>query len=806
MRYFKPILIAFWLLFPLPVFAASPLVLEGASYHINKDAGTITYDNPVAHIDDMRVSGTSLVYNKETKVGKFVGNIVVQGKDYVINADEAIYNSDTKAITFYNVQFYDAKALAFINAATLTKLGPDYFKLIDAQITLCKPGEQDWYFKNSSVYYYVDDYAQSYNTTLYFLGVPVFYSPYFAWPTKKGRASGYLAPEFLTQSGNPDESKNWGGRINIPYFFALDIDHDLTMTFDVIQKRGTGLGLEYNYAFTDGMAGKLDFWGISETQDRDPTLENFGALENSSGLSYPEEFNSQPQRYKFNFNHRQNIPLGGQAFVSSYQISDNEVFKEYDNKKSTLEFHQQQSVGFTFPWSGGGLNVSWNTADKYLYQSIYDQSNNKNTYLNRMPTLGINHRFGGIFDTNLNLDTKYKFVEYTRIEGWSGQWNQVSGDLSYPFNLDFLNVIPSVGQDFYEVDPLYKYARSEAKVASFDSDPTATSFSVERKRLEINFEVYRLFNHRSGVADARLSFVPKVIYEEVSDVDQRGLVSVTPGNDSLVGDDADFSSQSYSSDYSKYGYMFESPIYSQKILYHVLEGNLLTKNLFNNAVTGAFSFNLTQPYNLNRKEDLTTQNQSFVGPQIPEANQETSLGNQKMPLRATFGFSPNKFFNTSVFYRYGHEEKKILENRFSVGTKSELGSTVQLAYKNNTKAYTELDGSANHLATQNYSVTQHLLLTQKLTLDASGVWDLTRTTLGQIEGTDTENLIDRSLVSLDLGFTYRMGCYDYYLGYSERLTTYEGVEGVDQQVLLSVNLSGWPGTSNPYQTKIIQRQ
>ncbi len=806
LRFFKPILIAFWLLFAPPVFAASPLLLEGANYRINKDEGTIIYENPTAHFDDMSLSGKSLVFNKETKIGTFSGNIVVHGQDYVINAEKAIYHGDSREITFYKVKFYDSKALVFIDSETLTRIRPGYFKLIDAKITLCKPGEQDWYFENSSVDYYVNDYAQSYNTTLYFHSAPVFYSPYFAWPTKRGRASGFLAPEFLTQSGNPDESKNWGTRINVPYFIALDQDNDLTMSFDMIQQRGLGLGLEYNYAFAKGMVGQLDFWGISESKDRDPTVENFGALTSTTGQSYPEEFNANPQRYRYNFDHRQEIPFGGQAFINSYQISDNEVFQEYDNRASALEYHKKQSLGFTFPWSGGGLSLNWNKSDQFIYDSVYDHSNNHKTYLNRLPALGVNHRFDSIFDSNLSLDTKYRFVEYSRGEGWSGQWNQVSGDISYPFNLDFLNVIPSLGQDFYQVDPLYNYASSQTRVSSFNSDPEPTSFSVERKRLEVNFEVYRLFNNNDGEANARLSFVPKLIYAEVSDVDQRGLVSVTPGNDTLIDDTADFSAQGYSSDYTKYGAMFESPIYSQRTFYQVLEGKLLTKNLFNKAVTGVFNFKLTQPYNLNRKEELEVQNKSFKGPQLTEASQETSLGNQKMPLRANFGFSPHKSFKTGLYYRYGHEEKKIIENRFSVSTESELGSTVSLGYQNNTKGYMDLDGVTNHLVTQNYTLTQHLNLTQKLTLDAKGVWDLSRTSLTHIEGQGSENRLDRSLTTLDLGLTYKVGCYDYYLGYSENLITFEAVEGVEQKVVLSINLSSWPGTSNPYQTEFIQRQ
>ncbi|MBU0744142.1 MAG: LPS-assembly protein LptD [Gammaproteobacteria bacterium] len=68
------------------------------------------------------------------------------------------------------------------------------------------------------------------NAVLFFKKVPVFYSPYFSFSIDKKRKSGFLAAE-------PSYSNDSGFGIDIPYYFNLAPNYDLTFTPGYFSKR-----------------------------------------------------------------------------------------------------------------------------------------------------------------------------------------------------------------------------------------------------------------------------------------------------------------------------------------------------------------------------------------------------------------------------------------------------------------------------------------------------------------------------------------------------------------------------------------
>ncbi len=785
----------FLLFFPSALFAGEQgLFLEGESYRYDREKQLLLYQNPRAQFDGLTLLARSLVYDKKAKKALFQGNIFIISPEVMINASVAEYDLQSRQLTIQEVHLYDKLNHTFIESPKVVRLDQQTFAIEDAEITVCRPEESAWHFYNSSVIYRLDDYAQAFNTTLFFHGAPIFYSPYFAWPTKKGRASGVLAPNFLTQRGNADASKNWGTRIQIPYFIAIDRDQDATLTFDFLQNRGLGLGFEYRYAFTPGMSGRFNLWELNENRNLDPAFIE-GQYQDREGNWLPGTYQAKAKRFRYRFDHRQKL-FGGQFFVHRSSISDNEIYKEFDNAKNDLETHQTSSTSFVYSWAGGGANLSWAQTDQFTARSIYDTSTNKKTYLNSQPNIRLSHRFTNLLGSGISIQTSAKSVKYVRQEGWNSQWNQVGATASYPFNLDFLNIFPSLGKELYRVNPYY-LAQGQINDPNFIENPDPVTFAIEKKRLEVNFEVYRLFYNRQNKADARLGFRPRLIYEEVEDVDQRGLLGTYPGAAPLTDNRADFTTQGYSTDYSTFGSTFETPVYGQKVLTTALSTNLLTKK--NGRVQDLLSLELKQPYNLNRMASLEEQNRRFKGPQLPEDIQETSPGNQKMPLRATFSLDPSPRFHAGLFYRYGHEEKKVLENSWDLSIRSELGSQVGLTYRNNRKAYKSLDGLVSRPHTEYYQITPNLRLTPKLHLVGTLFYDLSRRKASLLPKAQTTGRLNRSLNYLQLGLTWKQSCYDYFLGYEERLTEFEGQEAVEQRVTFSLNLASWPGSANPFQ-------
>ena len=69
-----------------------------------------------------------------------------------------------------------------------------------------------------------------------FKDVPIFYSPYLAFPLGDDRQSGLLFPSF-------GHSGNNGYQLEVPYYFNLAPNYDATLTPGYLSKRGVQLEL-----------------------------------------------------------------------------------------------------------------------------------------------------------------------------------------------------------------------------------------------------------------------------------------------------------------------------------------------------------------------------------------------------------------------------------------------------------------------------------------------------------------------------------------------------------------------------------
>ncbi len=92
--------------------------------------------------------------------------------------------------------------------------------------------------------------VEYYDATMEIDGIPVFYTPYLSHPDPSvKRASGFLPPTVGT--GN-----NLGYHITVPYFWAIDLDKDLTLRPLITTKAGAVFDGEYRQTFD---FGKLDY-------------------------------------------------------------------------------------------------------------------------------------------------------------------------------------------------------------------------------------------------------------------------------------------------------------------------------------------------------------------------------------------------------------------------------------------------------------------------------------------------------------------------------------------------------------------
>ena len=103
------------------------------------------------------------------------------------------------------------------------------------------------------------------DATLELDGWPVFYTPYISAPDPSvKRASGFLMPGV----GN---SNNNGFHFSLPYYWAIDVDKDLTLVPRFMTKGGPLLATEYRQRFGNGALGAVGSINYSNAQSATDT-------------------------------------------------------------------------------------------------------------------------------------------------------------------------------------------------------------------------------------------------------------------------------------------------------------------------------------------------------------------------------------------------------------------------------------------------------------------------------------------------------------------------------------------------------
>src|SRR6185369_3822887 len=111
-------------------------------------------------------------------------------------------------------------------------------RLFQAEYTSCPVPRDDWFIRVRELE--IDssrNVGTAYNTTVFFLGLPILYSPVLSFPLDNRRKSGF--------------------DFSLPYYLNLAENYDATITPKLFTRRGVQLGAELRY-LTSFMTGQLD--------------------------------------------------------------------------------------------------------------------------------------------------------------------------------------------------------------------------------------------------------------------------------------------------------------------------------------------------------------------------------------------------------------------------------------------------------------------------------------------------------------------------------------------------------------------
>ena len=392
---------------------------------------------------------------KEKKI-KSIGNIKIidQQKNiykfsqiYIDEERKELFGTDIKA--FLNSKSFKTneanKPRIFSNAISIKNNETNFVKSV---FTTCDYRKNDkcppWELRAKNIKH--DNLKKTVyydNAVIKVYDVPILFLPKLAHPDPTvERRSGFLVPSY-------SDTKNLGSSINIPYFWAINNDKDLTIKNKLFVKEHPLFLGEYRQAFFNSDL-TLDF-GYTGGYKKETSIKKKGDKSHF--------FSRFKKNYIFSEDKKANLEINTQnisnkkylklyriesALIDNYQINSlkNSInYEYYDNERG--EFLNLRSSVFT--------DISNDFNDKYEY--ILPEINfNKNIYTNN---------FGyGSFNTNFkarNYDTN-KFEKYF-INDLNWSYDKIFGNL--PYEGKFLTSLKNVNYEAKNIKNLKQDMTSE---------------------------------------------------------------------------------------------------------------------------------------------------------------------------------------------------------------------------------------------------------------------------------------------------------------------------------------------------------
>ena len=183
----------------------------------------------------------------------------------VIFADSIKLTDDLRAgsIRSFRMLLKDRSRLAAASAVRVAGTRTIMNKVVFSPCRQCihhPDGPPLWQIKAQKVTHDQDAKVLTYkHAWMEFFGVPVAYTPIFEHPDPSvDRKSGFLSPSF-------GASEELGARVDVPYYWAISPQRDLTLTPILTTREGPALSTEYRM-HTDG--GRLRLKGSAAVADR----------------------------------------------------------------------------------------------------------------------------------------------------------------------------------------------------------------------------------------------------------------------------------------------------------------------------------------------------------------------------------------------------------------------------------------------------------------------------------------------------------------------------------------------------------
>jgi LPS-assembly protein len=210
------------------------------------------------------IRGTNRLVADRVDLNRATGEAIAQGKAVFFDGQDRLvgeridFNLNTGTGVVYKGSTF-VPPYYRLSADRMDKLGDSVYSIRQGLFTTCEGDNPAWSFKMGSAEADLESSIYASDTSFLVKGVPVIpYVPFFAAALRRERQSGFLFPEFGSNS-------RYGFLARTPYFWAINDSQDLTVALDAYSKRGIGADIEYRYILSRDTQGQLTAFGVNES-------------------------------------------------------------------------------------------------------------------------------------------------------------------------------------------------------------------------------------------------------------------------------------------------------------------------------------------------------------------------------------------------------------------------------------------------------------------------------------------------------------------------------------------------------------
>jgi LPS-assembly protein len=237
---------------PAPIVAGGDhrIRIESDGASLTQDGFAILTGHVQLHQDLRSVAADRVTYDQKTGKVTVNGQVDFEDPRIGVKSDSGVYDALVGAdFDRANFQIFDRNGRGFAKEMSVT---PDGKVRADrVRYTTCPVGNQDWMLQASSIKLDTErEQGVAHQVVMRFKDVPVFYTPYFAFPLGDERQSGLLFPSF-------GHSGNNGWQLEVPYYFDIAPNYDATLTPGLLSRRGVQLGGEFRF-LTESSHGQIE--------------------------------------------------------------------------------------------------------------------------------------------------------------------------------------------------------------------------------------------------------------------------------------------------------------------------------------------------------------------------------------------------------------------------------------------------------------------------------------------------------------------------------------------------------------------